>query len=300
MGAQLRVYRQKIKSAQTTKKITRAMELISASRIQKAQARVAASTPYSRAITRAVSAVATYSNVAHLLTTEPEVITRAAVVIFASDRGLAGAFSSQVLRQAEELSELLRGQGKDVVYFLVGRKAVAYFSFRRRASERVWTGGTDQPQFETAKEIGEALLETFLRDAEDGGVDEIHIVYNRFVSMVSQVPEVVRLLPLEVVEGVEEPGEHDILPLYEFEPDVETVLDSLLPVYIESRIFNAMLQSAASEHASRQKAMKSASDNADKLITDYTRLSNNARQSEITQQISEIVGGADALSSAKK
>ncbi|GEP25775.1 F0F1 ATP synthase subunit gamma [Cryobacterium sp. TMS1-20-1] len=300
MGAQLRVYRQKIKSAQTTKKITRAMELISASRIQKAQARVAASTPYSRAVTRAVSAVATYSNVEHVLTTEPEKIERAAVVIFASDRGLAGAFSSQVLREAESLSELLRGQGKDIVYFLVGRKAIAYFTFRGRASERVWTGGTDQPQFETAKEIGEALLESFLTDYSDGGVDEIHIVYNRFVSMVTQVPEVVRLLPLEVVEGVEEPGNNTVLPLYEFEPDVETVLDSLLPVYIESRLFNAMLQSAASEHASRQKAMKSASDNADKLITDYTRLSNNARQSEITQQISEIVGGADALSSAKK
>jgi F-type H+-transporting ATPase subunit gamma len=300
MGAQLRVYRQKIKSAQTTKKITRAMELISASRIQKAQARVAASTPYSRAVTRAVSAVATYSNVEHLLTTEPETINRAAVIIFASDRGLAGAFSSQVLREAEELTTLLRSQGKDVTYFLVGRKAIAYFSFRHRVSERVWTGGTDQPTFETAKEIGEALLETFLRDSEDGGVDEIHIVYNRFVSMVTQVPEVVRLLPLEVVEGVEEPGSDQVLPLYEFEPEVETVLDSLLPVYIESRLFNAMLQSAASEHASRQKAMKSASDNADKLITDYTRLSNNARQSEITQQISEIVGGADALSSAKK
>ncbi|TFD65752.1 F0F1 ATP synthase subunit gamma [Cryobacterium ruanii] len=300
MGAQLRVYRQKIKSAQTTKKITRAMELISASRIQKAQARVAASTPYSRAVTRAVSAVATYSNVEHVLTTEPEKIERAAVVIFASDRGLAGAFSSQVLREAESLSELLRGQGKDIVYFLVGRKAIAYFSFRNRASERVWTGGTDQPQFETAKEIGEALLESFLTEYSDGGVEEIHIVYNRFVSMVTQVPEVVRLLPLEVVEGVEEPGDNKVLPLYEFEPDVETVLDSLLPVYIESRLFNAMLQSAASEHASRQKAMKSASDNADKLITDYTRLSNNARQSEITQQISEIVGGADALSSAKK
>ncbi|GAA3893725.1 F0F1 ATP synthase subunit gamma [Leifsonia kafniensis] len=299
MGAQLRVYRQKIKSAQTTKKITRAMELISASRIQKAQARVAASTPYSRAITRAVSAVATYSNVEHVLTTEPEKIQRAAVVIFASDRGLAGAFSSQVLRESEELSELLRSQGKDVVYFLVGRKAVAYFSFRHRASERIWTGGTDQPQFETAKEIGDALLESFLRDYEDGGVDEIHIVYNRFVSMVTQVPEVVRLLPLEVVEGVEEPSESTILPLYEFEPEVETVLDGLLPVYIESRLFNAMLQSSASEHASRQKAMKSASDNADKLITDFTRLANNARQSEITQQISEIVGGADALSSAK-
>jgi F-type H+-transporting ATPase subunit gamma len=299
MGAQLRVYRQKIKSAQTTKKITRAMELISASRIQKAQARVAASTPYSRAVTRAVSAVATYSNVEHVLTTEPETIQRAAVVIFSSDRGLAGAFSSQVLREAEELSQLLRSQGKDVVYFLVGRKSVAYFGFRRRASERVWTGGTDQPQFDTAKEIGDALLESFLREAEDGGVDEIHIVYNRFNSMVSQTPQVVRLLPLEVVEGVEEPGENVILPLYEFEPDVDTVLDALLPVYIESRIFNAMLQSAASEHAARQKAMKSASDNADKLITDYTRLANNARQTEITQQISEIVGGADALASAK-
>lgn len=298
MGAQLRVYRQKIKSAQTTKKITRAMELISASRIQKAQARVAASTPYSRAITRAVSAVATYSNIEHVLTTEPEVINRAAVVIFASDRGLAGAFSSQVLREAEQLTELLRGQGKDVVYYLVGRKALAYFSFRRRVSERSWTGATDQPQFDTAQEIGEALLEAFLRESDDGGVDEIHVVYNRFVSMVTQVPEVVRLLPLEVVEG-DASDVASVLPLYEFEPEAETVLDALLPVYIESRIFNAMLQSAASEHASRQKAMKSASDNADKLIKDFTRLSNNARQTEITQQISEIVGGADALSSAK-
>jgi F-type H+-transporting ATPase subunit gamma len=275
------------------------MELISASRIQKAQARVAASTPYARAITRAVSAVATYSNVDHVLTTEPEKIERAAIVIFSSDRGLAGAFNSNVLKESEQLAELLRGQGKDVVYFLIGRKANAYFTFRRRAFERVWTGGTDAPEFETAKEIADAVLESFLRDASDGGVDEIHVVYNRFVNMLTQVPEVVRLLPLEVVEGVEEPGEHEILPLYEFEPDVETVLDSLLPVYIESRIFNAMLQSAASKHAATQKAMKSASDNADKLIRDYTRLANNARQSEITQQISEIVGGADALASSR-
>lgn len=299
MGAQLRVYRQKIRSAQTTKKITRAMELISASRIQKAQARVAAATPYSTAVTRAVSAVATYTNVSHVLTTEPAKVERAAIVIFASDRGLAGAFSSQVLREAEELAELLRSEGKDVAYFLVGRKANAYFSFRRRTPERVWTGGTDAPVFETAREIGDAILESFLRDASEGGVDEIHIVYNRFVNMVSQVPEVVRVLPLEIVEGVEEPGDSEILPLYEFEPDAEKVLDSLLPVYIESRIYNAMLQSAASEHASRQRAMKSASDNADKLIREYTRLANNARQSEITQQISEIVGGADALSDAK-
>jgi F-type H+-transporting ATPase subunit gamma len=299
MGAQLRVYRQKIKTAQTTKKITRAMELISASRIHKAQARVASSTPYARAITRAVSALATYSNVKHPLTTEPETIERAAIVIFTSDRGLAGAFSSQVLREAEELAELLRSQGKDLTYYLVGRKAISYFNFRRRGFAQSWTGSTDQPVFETAKEIRIALLDAFATDAAAGGVDEIHFVYNRFVSMVAQVPMVVRLLPLEVVEGVEEPGEHEALPLYEFEPDVETVLDSLLPVYIESRLFNAMLQSAASEHAARQKAMKSASDNADKLIKDYTRLANNARQSEITQQISEIVGGADALSSAK-
>jgi F-type H+-transporting ATPase subunit gamma len=299
MGAQLRVYRQKIRSAQTTKKITRAMELISASRIQKAQARVAASTPYARAITRAVSAVATYSNVEHVLTTEPEKIERAAIVIFSSDRGLAGAFNSNVLKESEKLAELLRSQGKEVVYFLIGRKAQGYFSFRRRGFERVWTGNTDNPEFEQAKEVADAVLESFLRDASDGGVDEIHIIYNRFVSMLTQEPQIVRLLPLEVVEGLEEPDRTQVLPLYEFEPDVNTVLDSLLPVYIESRIFNAMLQSAASKHAATQKAMKAASDNADKLITDYTRLANNARQAEITQQISEIVGGADALSSAK-
>jgi F-type H+-transporting ATPase subunit gamma len=298
MGAQLRVYRQKIKSAQTTKKITRAMELISASRIAKAQQRVAASTPYSRAVTRAVSAVATFSNIDHPLTTEPERIERAAVVIFTSDRGLAGAFSSNVLREAEQLSALLREQGKDVVYYLVGRKAVGFFNFRRRTATQQWIGGTDLPQFDTAKEIADAVVGAFNTPASEGGVDEIHMVYNRFVSMIAQVPEVVRLLPLEVVEGVEAPSESEVFPLYEFEPDVNKVLDALLPVYIESRIFNAMLQSAASEHAARQKAMKSATDNADKLIKNYTRLSNAARQAEITQQISEIVGGADALATS--
>ena len=295
MGAQLRVYRQKIRSAQTTKKITRAMELIAASRIQKAKARVEASTPYATAITRAVSAVATHSNTEHPLLTEAETVERAAVVVFTSDRGLAGAFNSQVLREAEELSELLREEGKDVVYYLIGRKAQGYFSFRRRASERVWTGDTENPGFETAKEITESLLEIFARPAAEGGAQEIHLVYNRLISMVSQVPEVHRLLPLQVVEGVAEASEGPEA-LYEFEPDADTVLDRLLPAYIESRIFNAMLESAAAKHAATQKAMKSASDNADALIRDYTRLANNARQAEITQQISEIVGGADALS----
>ena len=296
MGAQLRVYRQKIKSAQTTKKITRAMELISASRIAKAQARVAAATPYSRAVTRAVSAVATYSNVKHPLTTEPDKITRAAIVVFTSDRGLAGAFSSSVLKESEALTNKLQAEGKAIDYYLVGRKAVSFFNFRRREAKQNWIGGTDLPVFDTAKAIADTVLAAFGEE----GVQEIHLVFNRFVSMISQVPEVVRLLPLEVVEGVEAPTSDEVFPLYEFEPDVNKVLDALLPVYIESRIFNAMLQSAASEHAARQKAMKSATDNADKLIKNYTRLSNAARQSEITQQISEIVGGADALVTTDK
>jgi F-type H+-transporting ATPase subunit gamma len=299
MGAQLRVYRQKIRSATATKKITRAMELISASRIQKAQARVAASTPYANAVTRAVSAVASYSNIDHPLTTERQVVERAAVVIFTSDRGLAGAFNSQVLREAEELTTLLREQGKQVVYYLVGRKAVGYFQFRQRAFVRSWIGSTDNPEFQTAEELGDALLEAFnAPEGDEARVDEIHFVYNRFVSLLSQEPQTVRLLPLEVVDGVEEPGDDQPLPLYEFEPNADAVLDALLPVYIRSRLFNAMLQSAAAKHAATQKAMKSATDNADKLINEYTRLANNARQAEITQQISEIVGGADALSSA--
>ncbi len=298
MGAQLRVYKQKIATAQTTKKITKAMELIAASRIQKAMARVHASSPFARAVTRAVSAVATHSNVQHPLTVEPEVIRRSAVVVFASDRGLAGAFNSQILREALELGELLREQGKEPVYYLVGRKSVAYFQFRRIASAAQWIGDTDTPHFHTAEEIATTLLQAFERGGLEGGVDEIHLVYNRFVSMMTQTPETVRLLPLEVVEA-EEDTSGAVYPLYEFEPDAETVLDALLPVYIQSRVFNALLQSSAAKHAATQKAMKSASDNADKLITDYTRLRNNARQAEITQQIAEIVGGADALASGK-
>jgi len=298
MGAQLRVYKQKISSAQTTKKITKAMELIAASRIQKAMARVRASAPFARAVTRAVSAVATHSNVDHPLTTEREVIRRSAVVIFASDRGLAGAFNSQILREGLELAQLLREQGKEPVFYLVGRKAVGYFQFRKMASAAQWTGDTDTPHFHTAEEIAATLLDSYDRGGDEGGVDEIHLVYNRFVSMMTQSPEQVRLLPLEVVEA-EETASAQVYPLYEFEPDAETVLNQLLPVYIQSRVFNALLQSSAAKHAATQKAMKSASDNADKLITDYTRLRNNARQAEITQQIAEIVGGADALASGK-
>lgn len=299
MGAQLRVYRQRISSAKTTKKITRAMELISASRIQKAQQRVASSTPYTRAVTRAVSAVATYSDEKHPLTTQPEKIRRTAVVIFTSDRGLAGAFSSNVLKEVEQLNLLLRSEDKEIVYFLVGRKSVAYFKFRKQTFIKEWTGDTDLPTFGTAREIASEVTELFLRDHEEGGVDEIMLVGNKFVSMMLQEPTTIRLLPLEIVDA-DDGDDAEIFPLYEFEPEVSEVLDALLPVYIENRIFNTMLQSAASEHAARQKAMKSATDNAEKLISNYTRLANQARQAEITQQISEIVGGADALGSSNE
>jgi F-type H+-transporting ATPase subunit gamma len=242
--------------------------------------------------------VATHSNIDHPLTREREVVRRSAVVIFSSDRGLAGAFNSQILREGLELAQLLRDEGREPVFYLVGRKAVGYFQFRRITSAAEWTGDTDTPQFSTAEEIAAALLDAFALGGDNGGVDEIHLVYNRFVSMMTQSPETVRLLPLAVVEA-EDSASHAVYPLYEFEPDAETVLDALLPVYIQSRVFNALLQSSAAKHAATQKAMKAASDNADKLITDYTRLRNNARQAEITQQIAEIVGGADALSSGK-
>jgi F-type H+-transporting ATPase subunit gamma len=298
MGAQQRVYRSRIRSVQATKKITRAFELIATSRMVKARQRVTASTPYANAITRAVSAVATYSDIDHPLTTEKSECTRAAVLLITSDRGLAGAYSANAIRRAEQLSELLRSEGKEVVPFIAGRKGAAYYRFRRREIAREWSGFSDAPTFAAAKEIGEALTEVFRAPDADGGVDEIHVVYTRYVNMVTQVPEVVRLLPLEVVEGAEKPAPHEVLPLYTFEPSLEVVLDALLPKYVNHRIFHALLQSAASELAARQRAMKSATDNAEDLIRRYTRLANTARQAEITQEISEIVGGANALADA--
>ncbi|MFC0582590.1 F0F1 ATP synthase subunit gamma [Micrococcoides hystricis] len=299
MGAQIRVYRQKIASTTSMRKIFKAMELIATSRIGKARARVQAALPYSNAITRAVSAVATQSaDVEHPLLEEAETPQRAAVVIMAADRGMAGAYSTSVLKRAEELIELLHSQGKEVDLFVYGRKAVAYLDFRDRPYVKAWTGNTDNPKFETAREIAAEVVAAFLKDQEEAGsVDEIHLVYTQFKSMVSQEPTVVRLLPLEVVEE-EVTAEEDLLPLYEFEPTPEEVLDTLLPKYIESRIFAAELQAAASELAARQRAMKSAGDNASDLIKKYTLLRNNARQAEITQELTELIAGADALSAS--
>jgi F-type H+-transporting ATPase subunit gamma len=278
------------------KKITRAMELIAASRIIKAQQRAQAAAPYARELTRAVSAVATYSNVDHPLTTEPADPKRAAILIVTSDRGLAGSYSSGVLKEAERLAEKLRGEGKEIATYISGRKGVAYFKFRQRPVVQSWTGHSDQPTYDVAREIGDVLIAAFLE--EETGVDEVHVVYTRFRSMLVQEPTAVRLLPLEVVEGEEKPSEDEVLPLYEFEPNPAEVLDGLLPKYVQSRIYFALLQAAASELAARQRAMKAATDNAEELIRKYTRLANQARQAGITQEISEIVGGVNALADA--
>jgi F-type H+-transporting ATPase subunit gamma len=245
-----------------------------------------------------VSAVATFSNVDHPLTTEAENPTRAAVLLITSDRGLAGAYSSSVIKEGEQLNQMLRQANKEAVPFLTGRKSIAFYGFRRRTVAAKWEGFSDAPTYAHAREIADRLIEAFRTPTEEGGVDEIHVVFTRFVSMLTQRVDVIRMLPLEIVEGDEPPPSDEILPLYEFEPDAATVLDELLPLYVASRIQYCLLQGAASELASRQKAMKSATDNAQQLIERLTREANQARQAEITQEISEIVGGASALAEA--
>ncbi|MFJ2959918.1 F0F1 ATP synthase subunit gamma [Streptomyces sp. NPDC087270] len=305
MGAQIRVYKRRIRSVTATKKITKAMEMIAASRIIKAQRQVAASSPYADELTRAVTAVATGSNTKHPLTTEAEHPTRAAVLVVTSDRGLAGGYSSNAIKAAERLTERLRAEGKEVDSYLIGRKAVAYYAFRERKVAGTWTGFSDSPSYADAKTAAAPMIESVLADTADGGVDELHIVFTQFVSMMTQNPVDRRLLPLSVKDqdggagdGDAAPAKSEALPLFEFEPSAEGVLDALLPRYVESRIYNALLQAAASEHAARRRAMKSATDNAEDLIKSLTRLANAARQADITQEISEIVGGASALADA--
>jgi F-type H+-transporting ATPase subunit gamma len=293
MGAQQRVFRQRISAVRSTKKITKAMELIAASRIVKAQQRVAESTPYAEAITETVTIVASSSSAEHVLTTERENPGRVAVLVITSDRGLAGAYSSSALRAAEQLTVRLRDEGMDPVPYVVGRKGVAFYRFRNREMAESWTGFSEQPAYENAKEVADTLIDAFLAGSDDGGIDEIHLVYTEFITSVTQRPKAVRLLPLVVEETTDDEGP---MPLYEFEPSAEGVLDALLPRYLESRVWNALLQSAASESAARRRAMKSASDNADELIKGLVRAANAARQAEITQEIMEIVGGAEALS----
>ncbi|MFJ8112862.1 F0F1 ATP synthase subunit gamma [Streptomyces sp. NPDC096132] len=299
MGAQLRVYKRRIRSVTATKKITKAMEMIAASRVVKAQRKVAASTPYATELTRAVTAVGTGSNTKHPLTTQAETVTRSAVLLLTSDRGLAGAFNSNAIKAAEQLTARLEAEGKQVDTYIVGRRGLAHYNFRERKVAESWSGFTDEPTYADAKTVAAPLIEAIEKDTADGGVDEIHIVFTEFVSMMTQTALDDRLLPLSLDEVAKEAKpQGEILPLFDFEPSAEDVLDALLPRYVESRVYNALLQSAASKHAATRRAMKSATDNAGELIETLSRLANAARQAEITQEISEIVGGSAALADA--
>ncbi len=319
MAASLRALRRRIRSTQSTKKIFSAQELIAGARIVRAQARVEASKPYAREITRVLSALASSASLDHPLLTERQNPRRAAVLVITSDRGFAGSYNVSVLRRTEELLALLRQEGKEPVLYVVGRKGETYYSFRDREMAATFTGFSEQPGYEDAQEVGSALIDVFAagEDDEDGGagadgilgVDELHIVYTEFRSLLSQVPVAKRMAPLEV-EEVEEfdyeredrehgaAGDSGVPTSYEFEPSAEGLLDALLPKYVTTRIYAAMLEAAASESASRRRAMKSASDNAEELAKNLSRQANQARQAEITQEISEIVGGSDALVSA--
>jgi F-type H+-transporting ATPase subunit gamma len=297
VGAQQRVYKQRIRSTQTLKKMFRAMELIAASRIGAARDQATKASPYAVALTRATSAVAAHADVGHPILRERTDTNRVAVLVLAADRGQAGSYTANVLRAAEQLTERLEDEGKEIDLYVVGRRGIGYFTFRGRRIVKTWEGQSDKPDAQLARDISETLLAAFLAPAGDGGVSELHIVFTKFVSMVSQEPFVRRMLPLEVVEGVAEAGAKP-LPLYEFEPSADAVLDQLLPLYVRSRIYNALLQAAASELASRQRAMHAAVENAEDLIATYTRLANSARQAEITQELTEIVSGADALAAS--
>ncbi|MGW1267673.1 F0F1 ATP synthase subunit gamma [Streptomyces sp. NPDC002491] len=300
MGAQLRVYKRRIRSVTATKKITKAMEMIAASRVVKAQRKVAASTPYATELTRAVTAVGTGSNTKHALTTQAETVVRSAVLLLTSDRGLAGAFNSNAIKAAEQLTARLEAEGKQVDTYIVGRRGLAHYNFRERKVAESWSGFTDEPTYADAKKVAGPLIEAIEKDTADGGVDELHIVFTEFVSMMTQTALDDRLLPLSLDEVAKKEAapKGEILPLYDFEPSAEDVLDALLPRYVESRVYNALLQSAASKHAATRRAMKSATDNAGELIETLSRLANAARQAEITQEISEIVGGSAALADA--
>jgi F-type H+-transporting ATPase subunit gamma len=324
MAGTLRALRRRIRSTQSTKKIFSAQELIAGARIVRAQARVEASKPYAREITRVLSALASSASLDHPLLTERQNPRRAAVLVVTSDRGFAGSYNVNVLRRTEELLSLLRQEGKQPLLYVVGRKGETYYSFRDRDTEQAFTGFSEQPHYVNAQEVGQVLIDAFVAGEDDDeetggagadgvlGVDELHIVYTEFRSLLSQVPVAKRMAPLEV-EEVEEfdyeredrergtaagSAESGVPTSYEFEPSAEALLDALLPKYVTTRIYAAMLEAAASESASRRRAMKSASDNAEELAKNLSRQANQARQAEITQEISEIVGGADALVSA--
>jgi F-type H+-transporting ATPase subunit gamma len=307
MAATLRELRGRIRSAGSIKKITKAQELIATSRIGRAQNRLQAARPYAFEITAMLTNLAAEAALDHPLLVERDEPRRAGVLVVSSDRGLCGGYNSNILRRTEELFSLIRQDGKTPVLYTVGRKAQNYFRFRNWDITESWSGFSEQPAYHNAQEIASTLVDAFMAGADDEGddpgpdgvlgVDELHIVYTEFKSMMSQTAAAHRIAPM-VVEYVEEDsGPHT---LYSFEPDATTLFDALLPRYIATRVYAALLESAASELASRQRAMKSATDNADDLIKELTLMANRERQSNITQEISEIVGGANALADASR
>jgi F-type H+-transporting ATPase subunit gamma len=306
MAATLRELRGRIRSAGSIKKITKAQELIATSRIGRAQNRLQAARPYAFEITAMLTTLAAEAALDHPLLVEREEPKRAGVLVVSSDRGLCGAYNSNIFRRAEELFSLMRQEGKTPIVYTVGRKALNYYRFRNWKITESWSGFSEQPTYENAQEIASTLVDTFLAGADDVGddpgadgilgVDELHIVYTEFKSMMSQNAVAHRIAPM-VVEYVEE--EMGPRTLYSFEPDATTLFDALLPRYLATRVYAALLESAASELASRQRAMKSATDNADDLIKALTLEANRERQAQITQEISEIVGGANALADAR-
>jgi F-type H+-transporting ATPase subunit gamma len=305
MPGQVQVLRRRIRTVRSTKKIAKAQELVATSRIARAQERVAAAKPYSEAITNVLTALASNTDIDHPLLTARQQVRRAGVLLITSDRGLAGAYNANAIRTCEQLISRLRADGKEVALYVIGRKGVGYYRFRNRPIEASWTGFSERPGFEDARRVGDSLLDAFIAGADDSdaehgpeaiqGVDELHIVSTRFVSLMTQSAQAHFLAPMEVEEREREPG---LRPAYEFEPEADELLGALLPKYLNTRIYAALLDSAASESASRRRAMKSASDNADDLLKRYTREMNSARQASITQEISEIVGGANALAAA--
>ncbi|MEU0499317.1 F0F1 ATP synthase subunit gamma [Mycobacterium sp. NPDC006124] len=308
MAATLRELRGRIRSAGSIKKITKAQELIATSRIAKAQARVQAARPYAEEITNMLTELAGASALDHPLLVERESPKRAGVLVVSSDRGLCGAYNANVLRQSEELFALLRDEGKSPVIYAVGRKALGYYSFRQRDVKESWTGFSERPTYEQAREIADVLVSAFMAGVDDDdenagedgilGIDEIHIVFTQFNSMLSQSAVALRVAPM-VIEYVGEQEDDGPHTLFSFEPNAENLFDALLPRYIATRVYSALLEAAASESASRRRAMKSATDNADDLIKALTLEANRERQAQITQEISEIVGGANALADAK-
>jgi F-type H+-transporting ATPase subunit gamma len=312
MAGSVRVLRRRIRTTRSTMKITKAMELVATSRIAKAQERVAASRPYASAITDVLTALASNANIDHPLLQPRPRVRRAGVLVITSDRGLCGGYNANAIRTTEQLIARLREDGKQVMLYVVGRKGLAYYRFRNRPIEASWSGFSEQPSFADALPIAETLIAAFVAGADDVddpesgahpggadevlGVDELHIVHTQFRSLMTQTPVANFLAPMQVEEAEEE--EHGPLPAYEFEPDPDALLDALLPKYINTRIYAALIDAAASESAARRKAMKAATDNAEEMIGTLTREMNSARQAAITQEISEIVGGANALAAA--